>query len=106
MLPSLFKGTCKRENPRILPLAAARNLRSCSKSIRGARQSQAPGREGAGWERVGRPRSELLLDKRRDITHQSITLEKFMALSFSLFQESWWLSAVTGDRYEEVTVEQ
>lgn len=29
-----------------------------------------------------------------------------MALSFSLFQESWWLSAVTGDRYEEVTVEQ
>ena len=27
-----------------------------------------------------------------------------MNLSYSIFQEPWWLSAVTGDRYEEVTV--
>jgi len=29
-----------------------------------------------------------------------------MQLSFSVFQEPWWLSAVTGDRYNEVTVKQ
>src|SRR5271165_362631 len=29
-----------------------------------------------------------------------------MTLSFCLFQEPWWLSAVTADDYEEVTVEQ
>jgi hypothetical protein len=29
-----------------------------------------------------------------------------MTLSFNLFQEAWWLSAVTGGNYEEVTVNQ
>ena len=29
-----------------------------------------------------------------------------MSLSFSIFQEEWWLRAVTGDRYEEATVKQ